>query len=699
MMLFPWSLGPKCRGSGFVIAATLFLVGTSAPLAQGSDDCSAGSVSADGTCINNDSSIDNIDNIDCGVYMSPSTIGDHSNMGIFTAKAMKDGEKVPFPEIIIPLLFRTFGHHPDHAFHDGELWDRYIWEQYIGGLEAFEDLDKTKERAACFIPGVGCTVNSMLELSNVESAHGSEFDEVVDRSSPGAGAFTPYHSTPTIISSPDGFLDGVDAGQELFASYGDDWIPWIPNVAVTFHKNFKKADELMDDFEDWIVEHEENPSTQNEVSEELLEDIWKIMIDFPRVGDRQWEELTVLPKEWSRDRLKDLKHIKKQQKQFKDAPPDGDETSSPLPYPTSISTRYWADRGKVSLEVLRKEGKCQDHMRPGISTIPNAGRGAFASRDLPKGTNVGYSPLVHVVVRGEQTFKVVYNGEGSHGMDRFEFRDVDYDEEEHLDELIESAAKHKNRYTKPDLVLNYSFGHRNSTLLLTPYGAMVNYINHKSANDGDGPNVRIQWPDREMVAHKPEWLTKDLDFLRDSTEKIGLSFDYIALRDIKEGDEITMDYGDEWDNAWKEHVANWVPPEDADGYLHSSKFETKYLRTPQELLDEPYPWNLHTLCTGFYKMLDGENMNTYTNSFKQEGATELLPCRVLERVHEKEDYLYTVELRMTEENVVTVQGYPQNDSGIQLYDKAYSPMWHMKDSFRHKLFVPDDVFPENWMTN
>merc|ERR1712194_616961 len=239
---------------------------------------------------------------------------------------------------------------------------------------------------------------------------------------------------------------------------------------------------------------------------------------------------------------------------------------------------------------------------------------------------------------GEQAFEVIYNGEGSHGMDRFELRDVDIDEEEHLDELIESAMKYKNRYTKPDLVLNYSFGHRNSTLLLTPYGAMVNYINHKSANDGDGPNVRIQWPDREMVAHKPEWLTKDLDFLRDSTDKIGLSFDYIALRDIKEGDEITMDYGDEWDNAWKEHVANWVPPEDADGYLHSSKFETKYLRTPQELLDDPYPWNLHTLCTGFYKMLDGENMNTYTYSFKQEKATKLFPCRVLERVYGNEDY-------------------------------------------------------------
>jgi hypothetical protein len=295
--------------------------------------------------------------------------------------------------------------------------------------------------------------------------------------------------------------------------------------------------------------------------------MWNIMIDFPHVGPRQWEELTVLPKDWNRDRLKELKHIKEVQKQLKNAPPEGEESSSPfpLPNPPSTSTRYWADRGKVSLEFLQKEGKCQDHIRPDISKIPHAGRGGFASRDLPKGTVVGYSPLIQVAVKAEQAMEVIYNGESEHGMDRFEFRDVGYDQIEDLDELIESASTHKNRYSKQDLVVNYSFGHRNSTLLLTPYGGMVNYINHKSAHDGDGPNVRVQWPDREMVAHKPDWLGKDLDFLRDSIDKIGLSFDYIALRDIKEGEEITMDYGDEWVSSfdcrfeWNQYlVLSWL---------------------------------------------------------------------------------------------------------------------------------------------
>ena len=220
-----------CRGSSFIISAALLFAGAGAgagagvgaTVEEGDESCTSESVSDDGSCANKDFSVDDID---CGVYMAPSTIGDHSNLGIFTAKAMKDGEKVPYPEIIIPLLFRIFGHHTDHSFTDGELWDRYIWEQYIGGIEAFEDLDRSNEKAACFIPGVGCTVNSMLDLGNIYSASGSEFDEVVDRDSPGAGAFTPYHSSPTIINSPEGFKDGVVAGQELFATYGDEWIPW-----------------------------------------------------------------------------------------------------------------------------------------------------------------------------------------------------------------------------------------------------------------------------------------------------------------------------------------------------------------------------------------------------------------------------------------------------------------------------------------
>jgi hypothetical protein len=78
-------------------------------------------------------------------------------------------------------------------------------------------------------------------------------------------------------------------------------------------------------------------------------------------------------------------------------------------------------------------------------------------------------------------------------------------------------------------------------------------------------------------------------------------------------------------------------------------------------------------------------------------------CRVLERTdvvhsHDKESvkYLYTVEINTTGGKVV-VHDFPRQDDGVNLYDKAYSPMWHMKDAFRHKIMIPDDMFPESFM--
>lgn len=98
-------------------------------------------------------------------------------------------------------------------------------------------------------------------------------------------------------------------------------------------------------------------------------------------------------------------------------------------------------------------------------------------------------------------------------------------------------------------------------------------------------------------------------------------------------------------------------------------------------------------------MPDGDNVNIYTDPLKNEVPSNLLPCRVLERFYEDEEYFYTIEIQFSEDNVVVAQGYPNDAEGIQLYDIGYSPMWHMKEAFRHKLYVPDDVFPKNWMTN
>ena len=144
-------------------------------------------------------------------------------------------------------------------------------------------------------------------------------------------------------------------------------------------------------------EHDDCPSSttkQHEITSELLEGIWDFIVnDFPQRS----KELSVLPKEFNRTLLQQAYEKEKlttgrrilhssQKKKDQSEKQQQQLTSSP-------SSEYWKSKGKVSLEFLKEHGKCQDHIRPDISTIPNAGRGAFATRDLPKGTVVGYAPI------------------------------------------------------------------------------------------------------------------------------------------------------------------------------------------------------------------------------------------------------------------------------------------------------------------
>lgn len=132
------------------------------------------------------------------------------------------------------------------------------------------------------------------------------------------------------------------------------------------------------------------------------------------------------------------------------------------------------------------------------------------------------------------------------------------------------------------------------------------------------------------------------------------------------------------------------------GYIHSSKFQEEYLRTTEELKENPYPWNLHTLCSeAFKKANDG-----YTHDKSVQKTSAKYHCHVLERkeveISSGTSHVYTVEIDYKDEKIVAAN-FPRGENGIQLFDKAYSQMWHTKNAFRHKISIPDDIFPKSWI--
>ena len=98
-------------------------------------------------------------------------------MGFYTGKDVKKDDIINFPEIVVPLLFREWGEHRE-GYSDGVLWDRYIWEGSVVDLETYVETDLEMSRAG-FIPGVGCTVNSIMDMHNIISTHGSEVRLVI----------------------------------------------------------------------------------------------------------------------------------------------------------------------------------------------------------------------------------------------------------------------------------------------------------------------------------------------------------------------------------------------------------------------------------------------------------------------------------------------------------------------------------------
>ena len=564
------------------------------------------------------------------------------------------------------------------------MYERYIWEGEVANLETYDNTDLMQTKAV-FVPGIGCTINSVLDMHNVESTHGSTYDTAgLHRSKdPGSGAFTPYYGTHTVSTEP------IEAGSEIFAAYGDTWIPDIPGAQVTFNANLEAAEEfLRDDYYRFVQ------SKKDQLKPNVLEGLWNFTRDFPV---NQNHIFTVLPRNVEWKEIASVLDQKIQEQGVTGRLEDddavattngGEDDDGPQLYdPANMVTRHFIrQQSKKPLEWLQRYGRCCDHIKPGISTIPQAGRGAFANRDLPKGTIVGYSPLVHVGLEGEQLFTIPYGS-----------KDPD-----HIPEFDEDGNQIvPDGYEMKDLVINYSFQHRDSTLTLTPYGSMVNYINHASS-EGYEPNVKLAWPAEEMVAHKPDWLHKNITTLRHTLDKIGLSFDYVAIRDIKQGEELLMDYGPAWEAAWNKHVAEWKPLDDADDYMHSTEWpKDEPLRTEDELVDNPYPDNLETMCVESYYKDPRTDRLTWLPVLRQ--SNERIPCTVVAR-HEApiagKMPTYRVELFIGaeeeggEDQILEVDQVPHKD--IYLTDRVKSADWHMPNTFRHPIAIPDDLMPDVW---
>jgi hypothetical protein len=274
------------------------------------------------------------------------------------------------------------------------------------------------------------------------------------------------------------------------------------------------------------------------------------------------------------------------------------------------------------------------------------------------------------------------------------------------------------------LLLNYCLGHDKSTMLLCPYGINTALINHNHTH----PNVELHWSTKH--SRHLEWLQQPIEEWAPTSTAAGLVMDLVALRDIAEGEEILLDYGRDWEQAWQSHVAQWKPPPRASRYQPAHILERQSVIRTMET--DGFYYDSHSvalLCrysllkSGFGLVLDYLEVD---NDEEYETKEQFVHCRALQR--------HPV-MKARGDKPSSLSWVPTNDEGnyrgiytytIEVYAQAYDnrnkvcaepamarlwnvprdvfafeDLWYTRDhaqpwSFRHAMGIPEHLMPEAW---
>jgi hypothetical protein len=437
----------------------------------------------------------------------------------------------------------------------------------------------------------------------------------------------------------------IPAGGEVFKFYGDEWFTGRPE---SFDGNFP----LRGDYT---------------VAEEILRNMTAMKLD-PDIQKELYEDIVVGMKNAFTSRTLGALPLT-----IEDAITAAEQEIAVLHQPAA--TR--------SIEYLQENGRCIDNMEGRYSTIRQAGRGAFATRPLTADQVITTSPLHHLPM---SSFVEKYN---------FQYQPNE------KGEMVRTPVSVMGL----QVLVNYCYGHQYSSLLLCPYGSGVNYINHNQTQ----ANVKIRWAEDFDIVHNATLVREGLVEELIWQYRPQLAFDYIALRDIEKGEELFLDYGDSFEAAWQNHVANYKPPPEWNNFVDGLSINVHYhsvqFRTEQEQKANPYPEHLQIRAHGALETNPDLKDGQYLWTVNDYG----LPVRILERHVSATKHAYTLEIgiiptenyqdkdtRDREANLTWVRRERVPRHAVVFYDKPGYTDMHLPGAFRHLIGIPDEIFPKQW---
>lgn len=616
------------------------------------------------------------DDVECRLYLAPSYLSKPPKtfvFGLFAGPSgFQKGEVIPSQEIAIPVFDflktpvrdRSQQHQAILEFIESSCWIAdYAGSKY-----------ESNHSISAYIPGVGSLTNYHSGIANVDWDQASillrdpddTVKDMMGKPHISRGAISPYYNATVKATM------WIQPGMELFAHYGatEDSTETNSFFDTVTRWDYEKADKILDRILDYFDKY------GDKMSAELQDEVIDFMLDTVLEGaDGKHAKVirSLLP-----PRPKKLRRVK--------------EAGGTFAYRNNDIIK--------SQDYLKTHGLCVDNLVSGKSTIPDAGRGAFARRPIKK--NEVISPVPMLPVLNEEVFE------------QFSVTMEETDPKTNktkvvFDDSVASTGHH--------LLYNYAYGHPESTLMLIPMAPMVNYVNH--ANDPEQINAYFRWAKHDDIYNDHALHDLEIERIRIKNPR-HVTMELVAFKDIEIGDEILVTYGDDWAADYARYKAEYNA---AHPDIENEKYPMKALELRSLYKNKPYPVdikdgqtpypngvvtgcyieNIDDLPDGHVRFNDmGHQVARFLSPLKWEDfmGQNLNICDLVDRQEYVDDsdgltkYNYTVHTHKNKDTVVEVRYVPHY--AITLIDRPYTSDIHIPNAFRRWINIDDQKFPQSW---
>jgi len=592
----------------------------------------------------------------CRLYLGPSSLSTEGvpKLGLYAGVGYEKDDLVGIPEINVPLIdfSESWNRETELSERVMDFLEGYLWTAEYSGSQFEGNYSVTS-----LVPGTGILANYHPGTHNIEWLQGSvllrEQENIFESavSHPSRGAISDYNNLTMRASRP------IKQGEELFANLGDFWDSKNQTEDDIYGDkltrwDYIEADKILDKVLEFMVKYEDKltPKLKDDILDLILSKVLGAA-----AGNHAKVIRSLIPAHPGKlQMVKDL--------------------GGTFAYRNSdlVKTQKWLDKHAV----------CVDNLEAKPSTIPEAGRGAFATRDIEKGGVVAPVPTLHIVDK-----------------EVFEMFDIKKEKDENAEtSLLYDRTKPRGQ----QLILNYCFSHPESSMLFFPVSPMVNQINHAPPEKA---NARLTWSKNKQWGNAFD--LQDMTPLEISEyNHISIVLEVYALRDIEQGEEVFIDYGPLWEKAWDDHMRNY---QESDWPLKADDLKKEYkekpFKTREEVDLESYPSGIQTACfVETEEMTDGRRklndddvdiaLFSGPASFEEYRGSQLCFCEVIDR-KESGEFFYNYTVASTSDTFITeVIDIPH--AALTFVDLPYTSDIHEEKAFRHPIGIPDVIFPQAW---